>query len=604
MRLSPLCLATLPVLLALTSSTNAAAEGFALSKFDPAPAGDPFFGVQSPYVYKDLRPSFVLIGDYAHAPLVLRRRDGDEVGRIVEDQMLLHANASIAVAQRVLFHVNVPFAVLNSGESPTAGTQTFASPSGVALGDIRLGARLRLFGEFRDPIGVAIATSVWVPTGDRDAYVGEGRARVLPSLIAGGRIADVIWSTSLGFALRPERRVLDTPSQNEATFGGGVALLTADDKLQIGPEIYGTTAVGNGRSMFGRSTTSAELLLGVKYRPGPWVVGLAGGPGLGVALGTPDVRIVGMVGYAPFGEDEAKKETFTPRDQDNDAIVDDKDACPTVPGPASDDPKKNGCPSDKDDDGIVDSKDACPDVQGVTNPDPKKNGCPPDQDEDGILDNNDACPTLKGATSDDPKKNGCPPDKDDDGITDAEDACPDVKGVANVDPKKNGCPPDKDNDGIVDAEDACPDEPGVKQADPKKNGCPQVILTAKAIVITEQIHFEYNKATIMADSDALLQQIAKVLTDHPEIKKISIEGHTDNKGNGPFNMTLSQKRAEAVVQWLIAHGVDKSRLASKGFGMTKPIGDNKTEDGREKNRRVEFRIVDPAPPKDEKGAKP
>jgi outer membrane protein OmpA-like peptidoglycan-associated protein len=232
------------------------------------------------------------------------------------------------------------------------------------------------------------------------------------------------------------------------------------------------------------------------------------------------------------------------------------------------------------------------------------NGCPPDKDEDGITDDKDACPTIKGAPHEDPKKNGCPPDKDEDGIPDGEDACVDVKGVANPDPKKNGCPSDRDEDGIVDVEDACPEEPGVKQADPKKNGCPLVILTKKEIVITEQIHFEYNKATIMADSDTLLQQIAKVLTDHPEIKKISIEGHTDNKGNGPFNMTLSQKRAAAVVAWLTAHGIDKSRLTSKGFGQTKPIGDNKTDEGREKNRRVEFRIVDPAPPKDEKGAKP
>jgi OmpA-OmpF porin, OOP family len=549
---------------------RAAAEGFALNKFDPAPAGDPFFGVQSAYVYKDTRPSFVIIGDYAHSPLVLRRRDGEEVGKLVSDQLLLHANASISVAGRVLFHADVPIAVVNEG----AQQATLAAPTGAAFGDIRLGGRLRLLGEFRDPFGLAIATSVWLPSGSRDAYMGEGRARVLPSLIGAGRIADVIWSASIGFALRPERRVLDTPSQNEATFGGGVGILTANDQVQIGPEIYGTTAVGNGRSMFGRSTTSGELLLGVKYRPGPWVVGVAAGPGLGVGLGTPDVRAVAMVGYAPWGEEEPKKVEPLPE--------------PAKPLP----------PPDKDDDGIADDKDACPAVKGVANLDPKKHGCPADKDDDGIVDAEDACPEVKGVKDPDPKKNGCPPDKDGDGIADADDACPDVAGVANVDPKKNGCPPDKDGDGITDAEDACPDEPGPKDPDPKKNGCPKVILTAKAIVITEQIHFEYNKATIMADSDQLLTAIAKVLTDHPEIKKISIEGHTDNKGPAPFNQTLSQKRADAVMKWLTDHGVDKARMVAKGFGMTKPIADNKSDEGREKNRRVEFRIVDPAPPKE------
>jgi OmpA-OmpF porin, OOP family len=566
-RTALLLVAVLPLL-----PRSASAEGFALNRFDPAPAADPFFGVQSAYVSRDPHPSVVLIGDYAHSPLVLRRRDGgDEVSKIVSDQLTLHANASVALAGRVLFHIDVPATLVNEGGSSSA---TIASPSGAAFGDIRLGARLRLFGDFRDPIGAAIATSLWIPSGNRDAYSGEGRARALPSLIAGGRIADILWTTTIGFALRPERRVLETPSQSELTFGAGVAVLAADDLVQIGPEIYGTTAVGNDHSPFDRSTTTGELLLGAKLRPGAWVVGLAAGPGLGVGLGTPDVRGVATFGYAPWREEEKKVESPAPP--------------PPKPPP----------PPDKDDDGIADEKDACPEVKGVANLDPKKHGCPPDKDEDGITDDKDACPEVKGVADPDPKKNGCPPDKDGDGIADAEDACPDVAGVPNVDPKKNGCPPDKDGDGIVDKDDACPDEPGLPDPDPKKNGCPKVILTAKAIVITEQIHFEFNKATIMADSDQLLTAIAKVLTDHPEIKKISVEGHTDNKGAAAFNQTLSQKRADAVVKWLSDHGVDKSRMTAKGFGMTKPIADNKSDEGREKNRRVEFRIVDPAPPKE------
>ena len=126
--------------------------------------------------------------------------------------------------------------------------------------------------------------------------------------------------------------------------------------------------------MFGKSTTSAELLLGVKYRPGPFVIGLAGGPGLGVGLGTPDVRLVGMLGYAPFGEEQPK--AAPPPDRDNDSIVDEKDACPTIPGVAHSDPTKNGCPPDKDDDGIVDEKDACPDVPETYNGLTDEDGCP------------------------------------------------------------------------------------------------------------------------------------------------------------------------------------------------------------------------------------
>ncbi len=584
----------------LPETARAQSEGFALERFDPSAAGDPFFGVQSPHVFADTRPSFIVLADYAHAPLVLRRRNGDEIGKLVSDQLFVHATAAISLLHRVLFHVDVPFVTLNSGGSPSIGGTTFASPSSAALGDVKLGARVRLIGDVRDPVQVAFATSVWLPTGSQSSYAGDGRARALPSVIVGGRLGDVIYTSTVGFALRPDRGVLDTPVQNEATFGAGVALLSLEDRLQIGPEVYGTTAVGKGRSAFSRSTTSGELLLGVKYRMGPWVVGGAAGPGLGVGLGTPDVRAVVSIGYAEWGDAPKKVESVTvpPKDRDGDGILDGDDACVDTPGVASSNPKKNGCPKDLDDDGIADQSDACPDVAGPKSDDPKKNGCP-DKDGDGIVDRDDACPEVAGVADPDPKKNGCPPDKDGDGIVDASDACPDVPGVADPDPKRNGCPPDKDGDGILDANDACPDQPGPADPDPKKNGCPKVILTAKAIVITEQIHFEFNKAAIQPDSDALLQQIAKVLIDHPELKKLQIEGHTDNQGGGAYNMTLSQKRADAVKKWLVDHGVAADRLVAKGFGLTKPIADNKKPEGREKNRRVEFNILDPKPPKDE-----
>jgi len=229
-------------------------------------------------------------------------------------------------------------------------------------------------------------------------------------------------------------------------------------------------------------------------------------------------------------------------------------------------------------------------VAGVRSDDPKKNGCPSDRDGDGVFDLVDACPDVAGVKSDDPKKNGCPLDRDGDAIPDDKDACPDIPGEPSDDPLRNGCPPDRDGDGIYDKEDACPDAPGPADPDPKKSGCPLARIEDGQIKIVEQVKFKFNSAEILRDSDPTLLAVATTLKDHPEITTVRVEGHTDNKGNAATNMMLSQKRADAVVKWLTSYGIDKKRFQAKGFGMTRPIDTNATEEGRQNNRRVEFHI--------------
>ena len=132
-----------------------------------------------------------------------------------------------------------------------------------------------------------------------------------------------------------------------------------------------------------------------------------------------------------------------------------------------------------------------------------------------------------------------------------------------------------------------------KPEPPKALGRVQV--TEGKITIAEQIAFDQNKAVIKPESSGLMDEIAKVMKDNDKIKKVSVDGHTSSEGDAGSNMKLSQDRAAAVVKGLIERGVDKSRLTSKGFGVTKPIGDNTTPAGRMQNRRVEFNIIDPAP---------
>jgi outer membrane protein OmpA-like peptidoglycan-associated protein len=121
-----------------------------------------------------------------------------------------------------------------------------------------------------------------------------------------------------------------------------------------------------------------------------------------------------------------------------------------------------------------------------------------------------------------------------------------------------------------------------------------VAVRANKIEIDEKIQFEHDKAVILEVSHGLLNEVTQVMKDNPQIKKVLIEGHASSDGEASHNMKLSDERAKAVMKYLVDHGIDKGRLSAKGFGSTEPLADNKTEDGREKNRRVEFTIIEPA----------
>lgn len=116
-------------------------------------------------------------------------------------------------------------------------------------------------------------------------------------------------------------------------------------------------------------------------------------------------------------------------------------------------------------------------------------------------------------------------------------------------------------------------------------------ITEKALEIPEKVYFQVGSAVIDQRSYQLLDVIAQVLTEHPELLKISIEGHTDSDGDDKMNKELSQERAEAVVAYLVEKGVDEGRLAAKGWGEEKPVAGNDTDEGKAANRRVEFLIL-------------
>jgi outer membrane protein OmpA-like peptidoglycan-associated protein len=281
-------------------------------------------------------------------------------------------------------------------------------------------------------------------------------------------------------------------------------------------------------------------------------------------------------------------------DSDNDRVADFEDQCPDDYGL----PRFKGCP-DKDGDNIIDKFDKCPDVPGAQ----RFQGCP-DRDDDGVRDDEDLCPDVKGLI----EMKGCP-DADGDGIKDAEDKCPNDFGTI----ENNGCPVDKDNDGVPDIDDLCPTEPGSKENKgcPSKDtdqdglldkdddcpqtkgtiankGCPE--LTPEENVIaktaTESIKFETGKEEFLSLAYEHLDKLSQTLKANPSII-LKMEVHTDNTTSDSFAMTLTKDRAAALQEYFIKKGIDSSRLKIVPFGDTKSIADNNTNEGKEKNNRVE-----------------
>jgi outer membrane protein OmpA-like peptidoglycan-associated protein len=167
------------------------------------------------------------------------------------------------------------------------------------------------------------------------------------------------------------------------------------------------------------------------------------------------------------------------------------------------------------------------------------------------------------------------------------------------DPTRPGCPAsDRDNDAVPDSTDACPDRPGAPSANPRQNGCPGLVLVTGGLIrINRPVFFANNSDRLLPRSSAILQAVADALRLAPQIRRVRVEGHTDNTGPQAHNMDLSQRRAQSVVAWLTEHGVEGGRLEAQGLGPTRPLRPNITLASRAMNRRVEFHITDPVPPR-------
>lgn len=237
-------------------------------------------------------------------------------------------------------------------------------------------------------------------------------------------------------------------------------------------------------------------------------------------------------------------------------------------------------PPDGDGDGFTDATDACPTEAGVA-----PNGCPADSDGDKVIDRLDKCPTQAG-----PAPDGCPPppDRDGDKVSDLEDDCPDVPGDF-----RRGCPnPDPDGDGVLAENDKCPKEPETVNGYQDSDGCPDELpaQVKKFSGVIAGIEFDFGKATIRPGSRPVLDSAIETLKAYPELK-LQIAGHTDDQGPRDKNVELSQKRAESVKAYFVSKGIAAERLSTRGAGPDEPLVKENTTAARQKNRRIEFKLV-------------
>ncbi len=552
----------------------------------------------------------------------------------------LHFNYGIA--NTAVVGVQVPIMVVNGPNQIIPGVYNdVSSPIGAdsqGFGNLTVHGKLRLLRSESEPIGLAAILRIELPTGNAAEFRGDPGFSLWPGLAAEwvphpkfrvGLNVGYRFNTGSSVTLPYDGHV----SAVGNLMGASTALInpmkTCDFSATAGNSVSNATCPGNvtgghpikyddmmtfGAAASWRFANSAELVgefygnqvaqsIGKTGALGAEAIGglkiyveansylvLAGGAGVLQSLNSADVRaVLGFIFEPSIG------------DRDGDGYKDDVDECPDDPEDFDHFQDEDGCPEpDNDRDGILDVDDECPLVPEDHDGDADEDGCPEgsigDRDGDGILDNVDKCPDDPEDRDGFEDEDGCPdPDNDKDGILDVDDMCPmdpeDKDGFED----KDGCPDeDNDKDRILDRDDVCPNDPETYNGFQDEDGCPDkgsVIIEENEIIILEKIYFATDSAQILEKSFPIVDAVAATLIGNPQIMRIEIQGHADERGQDEYNIRLTSDRAASVRQALIQRGVDAARLRSAGYGKRCPVDPAHNAPAWEKNRRVEFKII-------------
>ncbi len=532
-----------------------------IEHYTPTPRGLSTVGASKSQRWREF--SVGLFYSYARNPLVLFA-DRLQVGEVVGHRFSQDLVGSIGILPWLEAGLTFPVAFYQTGDA--------ALPTGelsrVGLRDARVNLKATLLTQDIGFIGIAIVPEVSFPTGNDSAFLGTGGVGFSPHLLV-DRSFDILWGFSaalaVGIRLIPQAQIGNIEIDDELFYrlGVGVGLPNLwNKKPTVIAEVAGVTRLTSpfGQREQNAFTGSLAMRMTFDIDYGHRIVG-TGGVTVGATrgYGSPDFQVFLGAVYQRYLSD-----------RDKDGIYDDDDACPEDPEDKDGFEDLDGCPDpDNDRDGIPDVSDRCRDEPEDKDGFEDLDGCPdPDNDRDQIPDKVDACMNeaedYDGFDDDD----GCPEeDADRDGIPDDKDRCPEAKETIN---------------GVED-NDGCPDL-----------GMTHVEVTSRKVTIDTRIMFAFDSARIRRESYGILKQVALTLKANPQLKKIRIEGHTDDRGGEVYNLELSQRRAESVMRYLVRRGVSSKRLEAVGYGEEVPVIPERNEAAWAKNRRVEFTIVEQA----------
>jgi len=558
-------------LLTLIPALASAQEvNFPVVNFHPAVNPEGFYVTEWGKTLPHLTPTAALILNYAHRPLeLLNADDGSFDHSLVNYQFNADLMLGIGFYSRFEVGLALPITLAQGTDGLEAlGRSPGASLSG-GLGDIRLIPKVRLL--TKSIFSLALAAPLSLPTGSDSNLLGDESVTWTPQAVAAVELKRVALAFNLGYTIRKEQG-FDPPGGKQHVSVDDAVPMSIAARARVWKEldVLGDMYWAISTNEVDKEEVPLELLLGGRYTfPFGLIANLGFGAGLTQGLGTPAFRILAGVGYIFKRKEPPPPAPVVDLDPDKDGILNPDDACPNDPEDKDGFEDTDGCPeADNDKDGILDADDKCPNDPEDKDSFEDEDGCPDtDNDKDGILDADDKCPME-------------PEDKD--GFED-EDGCPDT---------------DNDKDTILDVKDQCPMEPEVFNGVDDEDGCPdkgkgKVQIDRNKITVPP-VFFATAKDKVLKRSLPTLKEVAETLKANAWVKKVRIEGHTDDRGKDEFNMDLSQRRANSVMQHLISFGLEASRVEAQGFGETRPVADNKTAKGRAKNRRVDFVIIDPA----------
>jgi outer membrane protein OmpA-like peptidoglycan-associated protein len=569
---------------------DAQGNTFGLQLFRPSVDSKGYFTVNASQLLGHLDFSIGLVGTYAHDVLELHAPAADFR---VSDLITAQLQGALGLFKWAEIGVSLPVHILFGSRGP-GEDHTFSAQN---VGDLGIHGKVRLLNTSKHPLGLAILTSLYLPTGPSRNLLGEGNVSLRPELILDkefGRERRFRMALNVGAMVRFDRNTFTDFATGKSrtvgtqlTYGLGISGAVVPQKLELLLELYGYADVTGSANAY-----PLEWLAGGKvYLASKSYLQFGAGTGIiPDQTGSPEVRaFVGFLFEPSIG------------DRDGDGIKDDVDKCPDEPEDFDDFEDEDGCPDpDNDKDGILDKDDKCPNEPETKNGFEDDDGCPDtidlDRDGDGIPDRLDKCPDEpedKDGFEDD---DGCPdPDNDKDGILDVDDLCPNDPEDKDGFEDQDGCPdPDNDKDRILDKDDKCPNEPETYNGFQDDDGCPDkgpVIVHHGHLQIFKKIYFETAKAVILPISFPILDAVAGTLKGNPQIKLIEVQGHADERGDDDYNMRLTEDRAQAVKAYMIEHGVEVERLTAHGYGETQPVCRQHGPACWSRNRRVEFVIL-------------